>query len=63
MIQDIFPHRFNNTYKPLSAIGENDYVFHFRENTLLLLKNESGYAIPTKGLLKNVVDQGSYNFV
>jgi len=37
-------------------------VFHFRENTLLLLKNESGYAIPTKGLLKNVVDQGVFLF-
>lgn len=48
MIQDIHPHRFHNQYQPAAIICEHDYVFHFKENTLLLKTNGDGFSLPAK---------------
>ena len=36
MIQEIFPHRFNNNYLANKNIGEKDFVIHYNGNSLLL---------------------------
>lgn len=36
MIQEIFPHRFNNHYLANKNIGEKDFVLHYNGNSLLL---------------------------
>lgn len=48
MIQDIYPHRFDNQYKPSAVMGEHDYVFHFRGNTLLLKHEGDKLDLPKK---------------
>lgn len=46
MIQDIFPHRFENRFVETGGITPDDYIFHFTENTLLLKRIEGGFEIP-----------------
>jgi NAD+ diphosphatase len=41
MIQDIFPHQFDNQYKANQAVTETDRVFYFEGNQLLV-KTEGG---------------------
>ncbi len=47
MIQDIHPHLFNNTFSECTTIQNNDFIFYFKENELLLKKNDADYDIPT----------------
>jgi NAD+ diphosphatase len=48
MIQDIFPHQFGNTFKPNAQLHDNDYIFHYKDNTLLLKTDGDVYALPQK---------------
>jgi len=48
MIQDIFPHRFNNSYLPDREFTDNDYVFHYEGNTILLIANGNDLSIPRR---------------
>jgi NAD+ diphosphatase len=48
MIQDIHPHSFSNRYVETDDIGENDYVFHFKENSLLLKVYQDEYDVPRR---------------
>jgi len=48
MIQDIHPHRFSNLYLANRAPQENDYIFHYQGNTLLLKTNCGKLALPLK---------------
>jgi NAD+ diphosphatase len=48
MIQDIFPHRFNNQYLANQSIYEDDYILHYQENTLLLKTQGAELAFPQK---------------
>lgn len=48
MIQDIYPHRFNNQYLANQPISENDYILHYQGNTILLKANGKDLAIPQK---------------
>ena len=45
MIQDIFPHRFNNSYQPNRKITDNDYVLHFEGNTMFTRDNLPEHAL------------------
>ncbi len=46
MIQNIHPHLLNNKFVVTSGIQENDYIFHFKENSLLLKQNGGEFEIP-----------------
>lgn len=46
MIQDIYPHIMNNTYQP-SKIKDNDYLFVFRDDQVLMKDMSELYYIPT----------------
>lgn len=63
MIHEIFPHRFNNRYIPNLRIQENDFVLHFRENSLLLKKNGDALEIPQKKDLPELSEQTEKTFL
>ena len=48
MIHEIAPYRFNNQFLAIEEIGEEDYVFHFKGNSLLMKKSEEGFEIPRR---------------
>jgi NAD+ diphosphatase len=48
MIHEIDPHRFNNQFISTNRIGENDFILHYKENTLLLKNNGDEFDIPRK---------------
>ena len=62
MIQDIYPHSFNNKFVETSGIRENDYVFHFIDNSLLFKQEGDFFSIPIKKDLKGLSDDGIFLF-
>lgn len=48
MIQDIFPHSFNNYYEPFVKISENDYILNFDANTVLLKQKGDKISLPIR---------------
>ena len=48
MIQDIYPHRFDNQFRANAKMGENDFVLHYHDNTLLLKTIGDEIEIPRK---------------
>lgn len=63
MIQDILPHLFSNTYIENASIQENDYIFHFKKNALLIKENGQGYEFPKrKELLNSLHSDGLFLF-
>jgi NAD+ diphosphatase len=57
MIQDIHPHHLSNKFIPAIECSENDCLFHFKNNALLLKKSDDSLEFPTRKDL-NVVDSG-----
>ncbi|MBN2167044.1 MAG: NAD(+) diphosphatase [Marinilabiliaceae bacterium] len=54
MIQDIYPHQFNNQYISNPDIKECDLIFSFNGNKLLLKRNGKNYEIPQRKELKSI---------
>ena len=48
MLQNIHPHTFKNEFLPNQQIQEDDYVFCFHQNNVLLKKNGDEFEIPLK---------------
>lgn len=48
MIQDILPHRLNNSYLANATIGETDFVLHYHGNSLLLKTSGNELQLPQK---------------
>jgi NAD+ diphosphatase len=48
LIQDIFPQRFDNHYLVDREIGDDDYVFHYKEDTFLLKIKDNEFELPKK---------------
>ncbi|MBN2350735.1 MAG: NAD(+) diphosphatase [Bacteroidales bacterium] len=48
MIHEIFPYRFNNQFVSAKEIREEDFILYYRENTLLVKKNNEELEIPRK---------------
>lgn len=48
MIQDIHPHRFSNLYLANRTPQDDDYVFYYQENTILLKTKGDELALPQK---------------
>ena len=63
MIQDIFPHRFSNHYTTYQAIGENDCILHYHENSLLLKTMGDSLTIPRKKDFPEITGQTEYIFL
>lgn len=62
MIQDIDPHLFRNEFINTSCIQENDYIFHFKENTLLLKQQGDDFEIPRKRDIGECNTEGVFLF-
>jgi len=62
MIQDIHPHLFSNTYIANSETQENDFIFHFKGNALLLKKDNDKYEIPQRKQLQKCNSEGLFLF-
>lgn len=54
MIQNIFPHTFSNAFIADSHIQNNDYIFHFKDNNLLLKQSDQGFEIPRRHQLEDI---------
>jgi NAD+ diphosphatase len=63
MIQEIFPHRFNNHYLANATIGEKDYVLHYDGNSLLLKTNGDELEIPQKKDFSEITDKTENTFL
>ncbi len=63
MIQEIFPHRFNNNYLANKKIGEKDFVLHYTGNSLLLKANGDGLEIPQKKDFPEISDKTENTFL
>jgi len=48
MIQEIFPHRFDNHYLPGRPVGEDDVLLHYNGSSVLLKKQEDRLELPRK---------------
>jgi len=48
MIQDILPHRLNNSYLANTTIGETDFILHYHGNSLLLKTSGNELQLPQK---------------
>jgi NAD+ diphosphatase len=62
MIQNIHPHLFSNKFIITSGIQENDHIFHFKGNSLLLKKNGEGFEIPKKRDIVDYAPDGIFLF-
>jgi NAD+ diphosphatase len=62
MIHEISPHQFNNTFQKPSP-EENDYIFHFIGNSLLLKSDGDDYAIPRRKEISGLSGKTEYNFL
>jgi NAD+ diphosphatase len=63
MIQDISPHRFNNEFRFNLEPDDNDLIFFFKENLLLLKFINNEYSVPTRRELFRKTDIPRANFL
>lgn len=63
MIQEIFPHRFNNQYRPNNVADENDFILHFRGNALFLKTRGNVFEIPRRKDFPEMPDQPESTFL
>lgn len=54
MINEIYPHKFENQYQPERQISDNDFVLHYQSNKLLLKANGEELEIPRRGDFKQI---------
>jgi NAD+ diphosphatase len=57
MIQDIFPHRFDNHYFAGKKIEEKDFIFYLNEKTLLLKIKGETFELPRKEDFSDITEQ------
>jgi NAD+ diphosphatase len=63
MIHEISPHRFNNQFSIKNNIEDNDFIFHYNENSLLLKTNGEGYVIPRKKDISDISNKTKSTFL
>ena len=63
MIQQIFPHQFDNTYLADQTIGENDFILHFNGNSLLWKTSGDEFEMPQKNDFPEISDKTRSTFL
>lgn len=63
MIQEIFPHRFDNHYLADNEIREKDYILHYNGNSLLLKANGNEFEIPQRKDFPEINNQTESTFL
>jgi NAD+ diphosphatase len=63
MIHEISPHRFNNQYIHYPVAGEDDLIFHFKGNALLLKNCGDDFELPRKRDFPEVSEFAEFLFL
>ena len=63
MIQEISPHHFSNHFQADATIGEEDFILHYRENTMLLKTHGDEFELPQKKDFPEISGQTAYTFL
>jgi len=63
MINEILPHQFNNQFVPSNEIEENDFIFHYQNNALLVKINNEEIEIPRKKDFSNFPKETKHIFL
>jgi NAD+ diphosphatase len=63
MINEIFPHRFDNRFVAAATIAEEDFVFIYNGNSLLLKSIGDGFELPRKKDVSGLVDTSEGTFL
>ena len=63
MIQNIHPHQFSNNYIPTKNIGEEDYVLHYKDSSLLLKPHGHELELPRKKDFSEISDKTQHAFL
>lgn len=56
MLHEILPHRFNNEFIVASSIADEDYILHYKENSLLVKTIGEGFEFPRKKEIPEITD-------
>lgn len=63
MIQDIFPHRFNNQFIAGKQVEANDFILHFKDDQLLVKTQNGITELPRRNDLPQVDGHGDATFL
>ena len=63
MIQEIYPHSFDNHYQTDKKIEEKDFVLHYKDNTLLLKSEGDDLGLPRKKDFSDINDNTESTFL
>jgi NAD+ diphosphatase len=63
MINELFPHQLNNQFIAAPAVAEDDFVFHYNENSLLLKINGDGFELPRKKDVSGIANTTESTFL
>ncbi|MFA5328475.1 MAG: NAD(+) diphosphatase [Prolixibacteraceae bacterium] len=63
MIQDIFPHLFDNQYRVNQTIEEEDFVLHYTDKSLLMKIRDDEFELPRKKDLPEIWEQAECTFL
>jgi NAD+ diphosphatase len=63
MINEIFPHRFDNQFVAANTIAEEDYILCYNENLLLLKINGDEFELPRKKDVSGAVNTAQSTFL
>jgi len=63
MIHEIYPHRFNNQFVVSAEIGEDDYILHYKDNSLLLKTKGDEFGLPRKKDIPGIVGTTESTFL
>ncbi|MFO7657294.1 MAG: NAD(+) diphosphatase [Bacteroidales bacterium] len=63
MLHEIYPHRFNNQFLTHKSIGENDYILHYHDNSLLLKIEGEDFVLPQKKDFPEMAGSGKHTFL
>jgi len=63
MIQEIFPHHFDNHYLAGEKMGEKDLILQYKDNTLLMKTNDDELEIPRKKDFPEITDKTEHTFL
>jgi NAD+ diphosphatase len=62
MVQDIFPHRFTNSFRPDLRPQAGDFVLHYRKKELLLMADGDGFRLPRVSDLPEGLDRDACTY-
>ncbi|MBN2613868.1 MAG: NAD(+) diphosphatase [Bacteroidales bacterium] len=63
MLHEIYPHRFDNQFLANRIMGENDFILHFLDHTVLLKTDGDDFVLPQKKDLPEITVSAKHTFL